>query len=117
MVEIYDADSFDDTLDDSNSTTLQVLTDDAGVDWVGILLDDGSQDGQPAQYTITHRVRADQLRENTPSFMFYAEKTGRTDRSWAITPIPPEWQVVITNTSGNNNQSYRILLFSLKFDV
>lgn len=112
MVYIHDIASFNGNIDDGSSETLSVETDDMHVTDVLTILDNGTQDNKPSQYTMTQRVRIDTLRQNTPPFMFYGEKTNVTHRSYVDPAIPPKFQSEFENTSGGGD-TYRIIMMSL----
>lgn len=106
---IDDVDTFEGSLNDTNATTLSVDTRNA--DSVALFVDDGTQDGTPASFDLTTRVRAPEF--SGDPFMFYADETGVTFRSVEDPAYGPEMQYEITNQSGAS-ADYRVRLVSLE---
>lgn len=112
MTQVYDSAFFNGTLDDGGTTDLEVLTDQEDVSNVVIMIDDGTPGNNPSTYDLETFIRRD---EPDPSdWMFYAEQTGTTSRSWTDPAYPEEMRYTIRNESGNNNVSYRAVLLSFQ---
>ena len=97
-----DRETFNDSIGDSNSQTLNVSASEA--DLVHVTLDDGTTDNTPSQYTITVRGF---MPGDVNDEQFYWEETGRTDRSWTFEPLGSNLDGEITNTS-DSSDTYRI---------
>lgn len=108
---LIDTDTFSGTITAGSSETLSVAT--ANADRVVLIVDDGSQDGTPAQYDLTQRVKY--RHPDLNRFQFYDEETGITYRSVVDPAAGQEWQVEITNSSGAD-ATYAIALGSRKGD-
>ena len=98
-----DSTVFDDTITTGSNETMTVST--SRADDVLILIDDGTAGGAPPQYTMTQRVKFDEIDE----FQFYDDVTGETSRSW----VDPAWgnqmEFEFNNTSGAD-AAYRIVI-------
>lgn len=99
--ELLDKDSFEGSIANNGSETLTVNTSRAND--ILILLDDGTVDAQPAQYTLTQRVRQTSFGQH----QFYDEVTAETSRSWVDGAWGESMEFEFTNTSGAS-ASYRI---------
>ncbi|WP_440005294.1 hypothetical protein [Halomicrococcus sp. SG-WS-1] len=74
-------------------------------------IDGGQVDEPPAEYTLTQRLKTDAA--SFTQRMFYSEVTNTQQRSFRDPAIPPNWEVEIENTSGEDSEVYRILLVSV----
>lgn len=105
--EKLDSDMFDGTITTSTNETLAVDTSRASD--VIVLVDDGSTDGEPAEYTMTQRVYNSEIND----YQFYDAVTAQTSRSWVDSAWGEKMQFEFDNTSGGD-ASYRIVVTSYR---
>jgi len=105
--EELDSAHIDTTITTGTNETLEVKTS-RGSD-VLVLIDDGTQDGAPAEYTMTQRIYTSEV----GGYQFYDEVTGQTARSWLDSAWGEKMQFEFDNTSGAD-ATYRIAITSYR---
>lgn len=105
--EQLDISTFDGTITTTSNEVLEVNT--SRADEVIVLIDDGSEDGTPAEYTMTQRIRPN----TTGFFQLYDEVTAETSRSWVDSTFGDAMQFEFDNTSGSDS-TYRITIISYR---
>lgn len=113
MSDIYDIATFDGTIANNDSETLTVSTNDPGATALILLADNGNQDGQPSQYTVTVRLLVTQV-GTTPVFL--DSITNVQKRQLMLPAVAPEMQVIVKNTSGSG-ATYRLTLLAVSGDI
>lgn len=107
MGAIFDIDTTEVQLDDGQSLTLTVDTDSHAEDII-VLVDDGASGSTAAAYDLLAEV--DPVGDG--SFQYYDEVTGRTGLSWQDPAVGKQMQYTLTNQSGSNGETYRVMLLS-----
>jgi len=100
---LTDRDHFDGSIGDTNSETVTISG--SQTDRAHLLVDDGTTDNNPSEYTIT--VRA--YNPDIDRYQFVWQETTRTDRSWSFDSPGANAEVEITNTSGSS-ANYEMML-------
>ncbi len=101
--EELDSLSFNGTIADGGSEMLELTT--TRADDILILVDDGTTDNQPAQYTMTQRVYTSEADD----YQFYDEVASSTSRSFADPAWGERMRVEFVNGSGSD-ATYRITI-------
>lgn len=101
--EELDSETFDGTIADGDSETLELETSRAKD--VIILIDNGSTDGTPETYTLTQRVYTAPIDD----YQFYDSVSDETSRSWVDAAWGQRMQFEFENVSGNE-ATYRITI-------
>jgi len=100
-----DTDYHDAELGNGNLFTLSIDTSEA--DNLVLLVDDGTTDSSPAQYSLTERIVVDYFSEP----MYLREFTGETARSWQMDATKQSHEFTFENTSGGPAH-YRVFTYS-----
>lgn len=95
---VIDSDSFDGEIADGGSETLAVSTSDGDSEAVLVILDDGTEGGEPPQYDITFSIKSTTLDRDVDVFT----DASTTSRQQSIGSISPEMSAEVTNTSGSD---------------
>jgi hypothetical protein len=106
-LELEDTDTFDGSIADTATETLEVDTGTA--EEVIVLIDDGTTGNQPSQYTMTQDIKVPQIGD----YQFYDEVTAETARSWTDISRGAKMRFTFKNTSGSS-ANYRITIQSYK---
>lgn len=88
-----------------NASTETFTVDTSRAEDLIILVDDGTTDNQPAEYTMTQRVYSTGLGD----FQFYDEVTTSTSRSFTDPAWGSQMEIQFENTSGSSS-NYRITI-------
>lgn len=107
MVQDYDSDFVSDTIADGETLELTVDCDDEDVSNVVLMIDDGTSGNQPSTYDLTTEIKRAEV--DPTEFLFYAEETGVTARSWTDPAYSLKMRYTIANQSGGN-ATYRAVL-------
>lgn len=108
MTDIIDADFFDSTLDDGESTTLTVSAGSSEASAIALILDDGTQGGTPSTYDFTARTLIEQISD----FAEVATVSQITKQQVSVQAFGPQMQVELTNQSGLDGERYRATLLA-----
>lgn len=106
--QTIDTDSNQEDLDADDAFSLTVETE--GATDVVLLVDDGNRGNTPPLYTLTQRVEVTEFGR----FMFYDRLEETQARSVVDPAIPPRWQVVIRNATGDDSQPYQAHLAAIR---
>lgn len=93
----------------ANGSSESFTVDTARAEDLIILIDDGTTDNTPSQYTLTQRVRVQEQND----YQFYDQVTGSNSRSFTDPAWGSDMQVEIENTSGAS-ANYRISIKSYR---
>lgn len=105
--EKLDSASFDGSINNGNSKTFEVNT--SRAEDLTVLLDDGTTDNTPSQYTLTQRVYSSEHSD----YQFYDRVTSSTSRSFTDPAWGDKMQIEVENTSGSSD-TYRITIVSYR---
>lgn len=107
MQELFDRGSFDGTIANGSTETIEVETQRA--ERVVVLVDSGVTDSVPSEYKLTQRLFVGSFNE----FQFYDEVVSETSRSWVDEALGQRMEFEFTNSSGSDAQ-YRITVLTYK---
>lgn len=105
--EQLDTEVFDDSIDPGSSETFEVDT--ARAENIIILIDNGTTGVEPAEYTLTQRVRV----QEHSDYQFYDQVTASTSRSYTDPAWGSHMEVEIENTTASS-ANYRITIKSYR---